>query len=318
MNRNVVLRFVILALMLLNIIGPVRVSLSTSNSYLKSDMSNLQEISEKEEAELYRKLGQSMTWIVYWASDNMKCLSGENISLQRQLDKHKDEQLLAVIEATKSEVSVTIDSIHHRFVFGRTKNKSIYLKGRKNYCETTYDESVRLYESSSRLAKQVMQDILNRKAKLEGKEPVDLNQKEDIVYSEYKWINVQSLMANKEINKSDWNAEKRSLYAKMLTAIAVDSRISCQPNLEIELLVPDFNPIDPGTYVFIKEPPESDDFIRETIVKITFGINNSTMDYEVADIRLILLKEEVDYFLPIIKRTRPVTVKLLCGQPFNK
>ena len=318
MNRNVVLRFVVLAIMLLTIIKLVGVFLSTSHLSQKNDTSALREISEREEAELYRKLGQSMSWMLYWWSEYEPCYSGENISLKNMLMKHKDEQLLAAIEATRSEVSVTIDSIHHRFLFGRTKNRGIYLKGSQSYCEATYDESVRLYESTSRLAKQVMQDILNRKAKLEGKEPVDVSQKEDIVYSDYKWINAQSLMANKEINKSDWNVEKRSLYAKMLTAISVDSRVSCQPNLEIELLVPDFNPIDPGTYVFIKEPPESDDFIREYIVKITFGINQSTMDYEVADIRLILLKEEVDYFLPIIKRTRPVTVKLLCGQPFNK
>lgn len=318
MNRNVVLRFVILAITHLTIISLVGAGLSTSHLSQKGDTSNLRKISEREEAELYRKLGQSMAWILYWSNENVPCYSGENISLKNMLMKHKDEQLLAAIEATRSEISVTIDSIHHRFVFGRTKNRSIYLKGRTSYCEDTYDESVRLYESTSSLAKQVMQDILNRKAKLEGKEPVDVNQKEDIVYSDYKWINASSLMANKNINKSDWNAEKRSLYVKILTAISVDSRISCQPNLVIELLVPDFSPADPGTYIFIKGPLVSGSLLLESIVKIDFGINDKKMDYEVADMRLISLQDEVDYFLPIIKRTNPKTVKLVCGQPYNK
>lgn len=317
MNRNIVHRLAVLAILLITINRLLGVCLSSKLSQ-NNDSGALREISEREEVELYRKLGQSMAWILYWSSENKPCYSGENISLKNMLMKHKDEQLLAAIEATRSEISVTIDSIHHRFLFGRTKNRSIYLKDNRSYCEATYDESVRLYESSSRLAKQVMQDILNRKARLEGKEPVDLNQKEDIVYSEYKWINAQSLMANKEINKSDWNAEKRSLYAKMLTAIAVDSRISCQPNLVLELLVPDFNPADPGTYIFMKEPPESTGFINKSIVWIIFGINDKTLDYEVADIRVISLEEEVDYFLPIIKRTNPKTVKLICGHPFNK
>src|SRR5205085_8024593 len=78
-------------------------------------------LSTVEESELLRMMPIIISWIVDWSSDEDPCFDGGNIALASQLRNIQSKKVRAIIELTKSRMYVTLDEIHHRFVFGRTQ-----------------------------------------------------------------------------------------------------------------------------------------------------------------------------------------------------
>lgn len=276
------------------------------------------EMSQEEKAELLRMIPHVIAWMVDWYSgDKAPCPEGENIALKNQLEKAPNKQVMATIEASRSKIFVTMDALHHRFVFGRTQGKGLYLQTHNRYCTSSYAEHVKKYEDSSKIAIQTMKATLDKLSALGIKVPSESEEDKVILYREDVLFDVSSLLPDKQRHaerKSEWDIAKKSLYNKFLNAVSLDSRVTCEKGLEIELSIPDFEIDDPGIYLLLIERPGYSNASGRSIVYLGFRKNDSNTGHEISEIKLIGLEDEVNYFAKKIKEKSPRAEKIICGR----
>ncbi len=276
-----------------------------------------QSVSVEEEAELLRMIPVVTAWIVGWSSDNEPCRNGQNIALKAQLEKMSGKQVTAKIEVSKSKIYVSMDELHHRFVFRRTQAKGLYLEKHQPYCGNSYDEDVKENAESSTRALQIMKDMKDKLSAIGIHVPDESEQSTSIIYREDRLFEISSLIHNKKPaaeKAAEWGDAKKALYNKILNSVSLDSRVTCEEDYEIALAIPDFEVDDPGIYVLLNERPGYYNASGQSIVYLAFSKNDSNTGSEISEVKRIGLEDEVRYFSQKIKEKSSRTTKIICGR----
>lgn len=256
-------------------------------------------LSSDEEAELLKAIPHVINWIIDWSSSKEVCPDGENIALANQIRNTSSKRLMAKIELTKRNIYVTIDSLHHRFVFGRTQIGRIYLEDYSSYCESSYIEHVKKHEFSSKNALQPLRDMLEKLPKPKGDLQNESLQNEIITYQQDKYIDVPALISKTKYDaetKTEQELTKTFLHRKALNLVSSDTRISCEEGQTIRLVIPEFSLNDPGIYALLQERPGYFNVSGQSIVYFSFAKRYSDAKIDISNVKRISSDEEVNFF----------------------